>query len=65
MSLKRPVEPATPAPGQRPDLGKHYRKIGIGALRAALRYRGEAKNQAYAPADPEPPATRTCDSQAA
>ncbi len=65
MSLNRPVEPATPAPGPRPDLGAHYRKIGIGALRAALRYGGEAKNRAYAPADPERPAVGTGDPQAA
>lgn len=34
------------------DLGRQYRAIGIGAVAAALPYRGEVKNGAYAPVRP-------------
>ena len=34
------------------DLGRLYRAIGIGAVAAALPYRGDVKNSAYAPARP-------------
>jgi hypothetical protein len=33
----------------RPGLESQYRKVGIGALAATLRYTGEQKNDAYAP----------------
>lgn len=34
------------------ELGRQYRAIGIGAVAAALPYRGEVKNSAYAPVRP-------------
>jgi hypothetical protein len=33
----------------RPGLESQYRKVGISALAASLRYSGEQKNDAYAP----------------
>jgi hypothetical protein len=45
--LSRPAEPAA-----RRDLGRLYRAIGIGAVAAALPYRGDVKNDAYAPVRP-------------
>lgn len=45
--LSRPGEPAA-----RQDLGRLYRAIGIGAVAAALPYRGDVKNSAYAPTRP-------------
>ena len=45
--LSRPAEPAA-----RLDLGRLYRAIGIGAVVAALPYRGDVKNDAYAPVRP-------------
>ena len=42
--MSRPTMPATA-----PSLDRHYGKIGILAVAAALRYRGDAKNPAYAP----------------
>jgi len=45
--LSRPAEPAA-----RRDLGRLYRAIGIGAVAAALPYRGDVKNNAYAPVRP-------------
>jgi hypothetical protein len=45
--LSRPGDPAAHR-----DLGRYYRAIGIGAVAAALPYRGEVKNSAYAPARP-------------
>ncbi len=33
----------------RPGLESQYRKVGISALAATLRYTGEQKNDAYAP----------------
>jgi hypothetical protein len=39
---------------ERSDLDDHYGKIGISALAAALRYRGETKNPAYAPVPVRP-----------
>ncbi|MEX0752311.1 MAG: hypothetical protein WD073_05240 [Xanthobacteraceae bacterium] len=35
--------------GERADLDRQYRNIGISAVAAALRYQGDAKNPAYAP----------------
>ena len=40
----------------RADLGARYGKIGISAVAAAVRYKGEARNPAYAPATPDPQA---------
>jgi hypothetical protein len=34
----------------RADLDRQYRRIGISAVVAALPYKGDAKNPAYAPA---------------
>lgn len=42
------------SPGAPADLRGQYRAIGIEALVAALRYRGEAKNGAYAPIKARP-----------
>lgn len=39
-------------PAAHRDLGQLYRPIGIGAVAAALPYRGDLKNSAYAPARP-------------
>lgn len=39
-------------PAAQRDLGRQYRAIGIGAVAAALLYRGEVKNSAYAPVRP-------------
>lgn len=36
----------------RTELDERYREIGISAVAAALRYRGEPKNPAYAPVAP-------------
>jgi hypothetical protein len=35
------------------DLGAQYGKIGISAVAAAVRYKGEARNPAYAPVTPD------------
>ncbi len=43
-NLSRPGDPAAHR-----DLGRLYRAIGIGAVAAALLYRGEVKNSAYTP----------------
>ncbi len=45
--LSRPGDPAAHR-----DLGRLYRAIGIGAVAAALPYRGDVKNSAYAPVRP-------------
>jgi hypothetical protein len=37
-----------------PDLDRRYGEIGISAVAAALHYRSDAKNPAYAPVAPEP-----------
>jgi hypothetical protein len=42
-SIKRPL-----------DLDARYLQIGISAVAAAVRYQGEARNPAYAPAEPQP-----------
>jgi hypothetical protein len=47
--LKR--EPGKPA-DQNTALHQCYRQIGISAVAAAARYRGDSKNPAYAPAQP-------------
>lgn len=36
-----------------PELDRRYGAIGISAVAAALRYQSDAKNPAYAPADPQ------------
>jgi hypothetical protein len=41
---------------ERAELDARYGKIGISAVAAALRYCGETKNPAYAPAAPQPAA---------
>jgi hypothetical protein len=37
---------------ERTELDARYRKIGISAVAAAIRYRGESKNPVYAPVTP-------------
>ncbi|HXY89308.1 MAG TPA: hypothetical protein VEH75_01670 [Xanthobacteraceae bacterium] len=49
MSKER--DAGSPA-SSRPDLGQHYRNIGISAVAAALPYVGGQKNHTYAPAAP-------------
>jgi len=39
---------------ERSDLDPRYGRIGISAVAAALHYRSEAKNPAYAPVDAKP-----------
>jgi hypothetical protein len=41
---------AAPQSRTHADLQSMYREIGISAVAAALRYQGEARNPAYAPA---------------
>ena len=43
---------------ERPDLDGRYGKIGISAVVAALPYLSQARNPAYAPAEPQPAETR-------
>ena len=50
MAATDPFRPGDPATYR--DLGRQYRAIGIGAVAAALPYRGEVKNSAYAPVRP-------------
>jgi hypothetical protein len=38
---------------ERADLGARYGKIGISAVAAAVRYKSEARNPAYAPVTPD------------
>jgi hypothetical protein len=53
MQRERP----TPAPQQdRADLDARYGEIGISAVAAAVRYKGEARNPRYAPVVPDPDA---------
>jgi hypothetical protein len=50
MQRERP----TPAPQQdRADLEARYGEIGISAVAAAVRYKGEARNPRYAPVVPD------------
>jgi hypothetical protein len=37
---------------ERSELDARYRRIGISAVAAAVRYRGESKNPVYAPVTP-------------
>lgn len=39
---------------ERAELDARYGKIGISAVAAALRYNGDSKNPAYAPAPAQP-----------
>jgi hypothetical protein len=50
MSKTQLARPGDPAAHR--DLGRLYRAIGIGAVAAALPYRGDLKNSAYAPVRP-------------
>lgn len=43
---------------ERPDLDVRYGKIGISAVVAALPYQSQARNPAYAPAEPQPAESR-------
>jgi hypothetical protein len=53
MHRERP----TPAPRHdRADLDARYGEIGISAVAAAVRYKGDARNPAYAPVVPDPQA---------
>ncbi len=45
-NINSKIEAREPA---RPGLESQYRKVGISALAASLRYSGEQKNDAYAP----------------
>lgn len=51
MTTKNTAESPREIPtAERANLDRQYRKIGISAVAAALRYQGGAKNPAYAPA---------------
>jgi hypothetical protein len=53
MNRERP----TPAPhSARADLDARYGEIGISAVAAAVRYKGDTRNPAYAPVAPNPDA---------
>lgn len=41
--------PSTEPTGGRSDLGSQYREIGISAVAATLRYKGDQKNEHHAP----------------
>ena len=49
MSSKDAVNPGQAPGGEPTNLGRKYGEIGISALAAALRYRSDGKNPAYAP----------------
>src|SRR5437016_13457969 len=50
-------EHPTPSPRpQRADLDARYGEIGISAVAAAVRYKGDARNPRYAPVAPNPEA---------
>jgi hypothetical protein len=52
MTKKNAARPV-PQSGDEPNLDSRYGEIGISAVAAALRYRSEAKNPAYAPVVPQ------------
>ena len=49
MNRERP----TPKPHESPELHAHYGEIGISAVAAAIRYKSDARNPAYAPVAPD------------
>jgi hypothetical protein len=50
-------EGPTPTPRRaRADLDARYGEIGISAVAAAVRYKGDSRNPAYAPVAPNPDA---------
>jgi hypothetical protein len=49
-----PASPKNKPARERLDLDRRYGEIGISAVAAALRYRSDAKNPAYAPAAWQP-----------
>ena len=53
MSNERGAGSSETRTPSRPDLGQHYREIGISAIAATLPYVGAQKNHAYAPAEPK------------
>jgi len=58
MSLQEPVnnQPATAKrPTTRVNLGDRYRKIGISAVAAAVRYQGTSQQSASGPSDDSRP----------
>jgi hypothetical protein len=48
--------PASARRRERADLEERYGEIGISAVAAAVRYRSDARNPAYAPVAPDPDA---------
>ena len=52
MTKKNAAETLDKAPRNEPNLDSRYGQIGISAVAAALQYRSEAKNPAYAPVAP-------------
>ena len=52
VSKKNTTPSTQPTSGNEADLGSRYGEIGISALAAALKYKSENKNPAYAPASP-------------
>jgi hypothetical protein len=54
MTKKNAAQPVQKSPGNGPNLDSRYGEIGISAVAAALQYKSEAKNPAYAPVVPQP-----------
>ena len=52
MSKKNTTPSTQPTSGNEADLGSRYGEIGISALAAALHYKSDNKNPAYAPVLP-------------
>jgi hypothetical protein len=53
MTKKNAPQTVPQAPDSEPNLDSRYGEIGISAVAAALQYRSEAKNPAYAPVVPQ------------
>jgi hypothetical protein len=52
MTKKNAAKTLDKSPRNEPNLDSRYGQIGISAVVAALQYKSEAKNPAYAPAAP-------------
>ena len=54
MTKKNAAQPVEKSPGNGSSLDSRYGEIGISAVAAAVQYKSEAKNPAYAPVVPQP-----------
>jgi hypothetical protein len=52
MTKKNAAKTLDKSPRNEPNLDSRYGQIGISAVVAALQYKSEAKNPAYAPSTP-------------